>query len=560
MTEIPFRGLGTIGLNTDIDPRSLPTLPQQAWTEARNVRFENGSIQRGPRFRLNGTLETGRPTHVQAHSVPNATYEILVGYYDGRIRRIFGRDDVGGPCVEQDVTPTTHQPNNYPAASSTCTLEDVCYWNRPDHKLWAMLKNGEKFEEVKNWGDDWRCRAIRAYNNVVVAINVSRGGRTYPCMVKSSDLAPYGVSDQEWVATATNSATENLIGALADRLVDGLPIRKQMFLYTQTETWVMTPNYTATIYDYQPAFNYGMISTNCGVVVNGMAYVMGRDGIWTHNSATPQPLSKGRFDKAVYKYMLHSQEWQFFTVHNPKRSEVMFCFVSSDPDAKFPVGPGKVPAGFDDYPGCNMALTYNYAYDTAVLDDLPYVVGGGFVSPYQGTRWEQLTDTWKNLQGTWDSLSDHTQPAPIFVSAGAPAMPAISATDDHFDFGVTVQPAGLSAGDVTIPMKTEWHTSNDPVTPVTYPVELFLARAVGPESTGIRLVSIRPPYAMPLRFTEGSSVVDGYLIYVNAEESAVVQVPFTIADDQGRTSDAIAWCTIGEPDHPPPLIDIGDHN
>ena len=48
MPNLPIRGLGSVGVVTDVDPYSLPI---NAYTRAKNVRFDSGKVTRGPIFR-----------------------------------------------------------------------------------------------------------------------------------------------------------------------------------------------------------------------------------------------------------------------------------------------------------------------------------------------------------------------------------------------------------------------------------------------------------------------------------------------------------------------------
>ena len=45
MTNLPIRGLGSVGVVTDIDPYSLPI---NAYTRAKNVRFNEAKVTRAP--------------------------------------------------------------------------------------------------------------------------------------------------------------------------------------------------------------------------------------------------------------------------------------------------------------------------------------------------------------------------------------------------------------------------------------------------------------------------------------------------------------------------------
>lgn len=55
MTNLPIRGLGSVGVVTDIDPYSLPI---NAYTRAKNVRFNEAKVTRAPIYRsITATLQ-----------------------------------------------------------------------------------------------------------------------------------------------------------------------------------------------------------------------------------------------------------------------------------------------------------------------------------------------------------------------------------------------------------------------------------------------------------------------------------------------------------------------
>ena len=48
MPNLPIRGLGSVGVVTDVDPYNLPI---NGFTRGKNVRFREGKVSHGPVFR-----------------------------------------------------------------------------------------------------------------------------------------------------------------------------------------------------------------------------------------------------------------------------------------------------------------------------------------------------------------------------------------------------------------------------------------------------------------------------------------------------------------------------
>jgi hypothetical protein len=559
MPIIPFRQLGALGVNTDTDPFSLPD-PRQ-WTTAQNARFRDGSVWRGPRFRKTGEVAGTAPQGVIGYGLPAGNgFEYLITFKDGRVVRWNQRGNTGGLGTSKELTPAYWTGHNYDEPGTWAETNAVVYFNRPDRALWYMRKGGKGFQKVEGWKKSWRCKSIRTMNGQVIAIGLQKDGKELPSAILNSDYTNYNTPAMIWEADTTNSASSNLLADLPGPLVDGWPMQDRMFLYGTHQTWVMEPTYDNFVYRYRRLFgaNSGVISQNCVVDVSSNHFVFGPESIWTHNGLSNQDIVDGVVRRKIYDYLVPEEKHKFFVVYIQERNEVMFCYVSRDPDCHFKIPDDpNIPA-----PGCNRAAVLNLKDLKWSFDDLPFVLGAATVSANTGKRYEEFTppETYDAMgAATYASFTDHTKPSPLFITSGmvpAPQNPPV-ALPNSFEITVTDSPAGLSAGDVTIPTITRWNAEEP--REVQYDTALFLARVVAPASTGVRLVSIRPPYAMPLHFTEGDPAVGGYALAVSSEEdNGIVEVPFTVADDQGRTSDAVAWFTIAAPDYPPPIP--GDHN
>lgn len=419
MALFPFRNLGAIGTITDVDPLALPP---GAWSASANMRFTESGIERAPHFRRVGTLTAGTPSFLYGTRTQRNGSEFLVAMSDGRIERWSAKGRDGGPGQERDLTEKDWRPYAYVTEPTTATeLQDVIYLNRPDRPLWAMQKGGERFTLAPGWNEDWRCKAVRSIQGQVVALGVSRNGRFYPAMVKFSDLAVFAAPALNWIADTTNSAGENILGNLAEGLVDGLELRGRLYLYAQHGVYAMTPRPDAFIFDFAPIFNdKGVISPNCLAEAQNIHYVFGLENLWAHDGTSELWSTSGTLSRDIFDHLVLEARHRFFVFHNWDRQEIMFCHVSEHPDCKFKVGPGNVPNDLDPYPGCNRSATYCYRTKTWAFDDLPYVIGAATVQPSTGTRWEELgPTTWAEMKAaktTWLDLLDRNPPVPLMVS------------------------------------------------------------------------------------------------------------------------------------------------
>lgn len=444
MALIPLRNLDQFGTITDVDPLALP-LP--AWSRSMNMRFENNSVSRGPHFRKVGTLSQGTPSFVYGTPIAETDgSEFLVAMQDGRIQRWTTRGKNGEPGIETDLTEAEWSPSVVVDEPMTAVeLQQVIYTNRPDRPLWTMRKTGEQFEVAPGWNPEWRCKAVRALNNQVIAIGVQRNGRYYPAMVKFSDFTIFAEPTLEWNAQTNNSAGENILGSLAERLVDGLPLRGRMYLYAQHGVYAMTPRADNFIYDFQQVFSdKGVISPNCIVEVENLHYVFGTENLWAHEGSNVLWTTDGGVTRNIFDHLVREAAHRFFVIYNRDRQEIMFCHVSTHPDCKFPVGKGNVPNDLDPYPGCNRSATFHIRTNKWSFDDLPYVVGGAIVTPATGVRWDELNESWDDLgDRSWLDLGDRSPRLLLMVSpvrtANAQPRPKITVEDDEVVYSRTLE-------------------------------------------------------------------------------------------------------------------------
>lgn len=417
MTLVPIRAIGKLGVNTDWSPLDLPVT---AWTMATNVRFVDDRIRRGPIFNTIGELTAnGSPRYSLSYKTLNGTAKYLVLNQDGTITD-FQASSPGSAPTETNISVSGYSASSADIPFTATILNDVLYVNRSDRVPWYMRTSSSSFSTLPVWDATWRCESLRSIQGVLVAINVTKGGVKYPTMVKTSDFTTFGSTPGAWTAATTNSATENVIADLQDPLVDGWPLRDRLILYSNTETWGMEYRGDNQMFNYRRLFsNRGVINQNCVAEYNNTHYVFGYDDIWSHDGYQNKSIALGRVRDFIYNNMVRAQTYQFFVVNNPKRGEVLFCYVSTDPYCHFEVG------GTHGYPGCNRAAVYNYIYDTWYFYDLPYLVGAGLGVAYSGLTYGDMASlAYNNVGGVYDSYFDGSRLYLLTTGRADPAHPS----------------------------------------------------------------------------------------------------------------------------------------
>jgi hypothetical protein len=423
MTIVPIRDIGKLGVNTDWSPVDLPV---EAWTMGSNVRFCNNRIQRGPIFSKVGNLILNTsPSYCISYKLLNNSSQFLVLNTNGTITN-WQASTPGSNPTETNISPSSYTPSSNTAPFTATICNDVVYVNRADRAPWYKTTGGSQFAVLPVWDSTWTCGALRSFNDTLVAINLIKGGVSYPTMVKTSDFVLYDTTPGAWVAATTNSATENVLGDLQDPLIDGLALRDRFILYAQNETWVMTVRGDALVYNYSCLFkNRGIINQNCVAEYNNTHYVFGNDDIWTHDGYGNKSIALGRVRDFIYNNLVRSQRYQFFVVNNAKQGEVMFCYVSADPYCYFPI------SGTIGYPGCNRAAVYNYIFDTWYFYDLPYITGAAVGVTYSGSTYNNMVSlTYDSVGGTYNSYYDGSQ---LFLQTVGTSIGSVSSSVRLFE-------------------------------------------------------------------------------------------------------------------------------
>lgn len=323
--------------------------------------------------------------------------------HDGRSDKsftIYGLGN-GSTTVTFNVWPTrqkafrvTPENNWYHTAIANCAVFNT-------NTFEPLVKNfGDKeFKILPGWGEqtvvdakgnwsvtdnDWKCERVRAFNNRLFALNMTEsdsGGveRHYPQRVRWSNFATENSAPDLWDDLAdlrdpedNNSAVGTLKALvngyagyidLADTqgdLVEMVPLKDYLFIYTEFETYVGTPTMNA----YQPMTfkklynDSGILAPGCAVEVEGGHFVVTQNDIILHNGASKQSIS----DTIVKDHII-----QEISSVNPAATRV---YLHSD---KKEVWICYVPPGMPKSTWFNSkAAVWNYEFQTWTFYEIPH--------------------------------------------------------------------------------------------------------------------------------------------------------------------------------------------
>jgi hypothetical protein len=327
MAIVPVRGLSKYGIITDVDPYDLPP---EAWSFGVNVRFHSGSVERAPVFRNILTLATASPRFCTANTPTNSFSSILVAYLNGSVAKI-----VSG--IETDISISGYTPSDAEAPFTSCHLGDVFYINRNDRVPWALRTADTQFQELANWDNTWRTNILRACGGALCAFNITKGGITFPSMVKTSEFALADTVPSSWDETdPTTNATENILAEMRSGITDAQNLGEEIIIYGLNEAWQMVADGSENIWAYHKLFDdAGSINANCSVEIDRQHYVFGLNDIWRHDGTSKASICDQRVRDFIFSSINMSKSNRCFVYYNSKLKEVYFCYVSDDKGVGF---------------------------------------------------------------------------------------------------------------------------------------------------------------------------------------------------------------------------------
>ena len=395
MTNLPIRGLGSVGVVTDVDPYSLPI---NAYTRAKNVRFNEGKVSRGPIFRTVSDDLTIVPKFSFGLSALSGFDTVLL---------VDNTFDI----YELSNGSTTQRLNSSTSASiepvTATILADVQYVNRADTAPVSRTPSASGFSALANWPSGMKTTALRSFGDFLLALGTVESSLAYPNRVRFSDPVVANAVPTTWDETdLTNSAGFNDLVQMKTPIVDGATLGSNFLVYSQDQVWGMEFVGGTFIFNFRKLFDdAGVINQNCIMEVEGRHYVFDRDDIYVTDGNTRQSICDGRVRDYIFSGMDNSKTDLCFVLHNSILEELYFCYHTGDDMAVYADGDA-----------CNRAAVYNYKEDLWSFQDLPNVVSGSEANVNSVFSYAGATQTYDNVGGSYhDQDSPYTR-HPLVVS------------------------------------------------------------------------------------------------------------------------------------------------
>jgi hypothetical protein len=513
MATVSVKTCGMAGVIKDLSAHELPI---QAWTDASNMRFLDGSCTQ---FLGHGEVY-GTPAVTPYHVVPVTVNSARYWLYAGA-NKIYAVTSATGTAVHTNLTRQTSgsdvnysaQPNQWtstvlsgiPILNPGNTVDPPQRWN---------LDVAQRCVALDNWPANTYCKALRAYKNFLIALNVTKSGTNYRYMVKWSSAADPGGVPATWdPADATQDAGEYDLAEGSDEIIDGLQLRDSFMVYKEQSVWRMDFIGTPYIFSFQKVLGVsGAMNRNCIVEVDGYHFVLTGSDVIVHDGQSANSILDKVARRALFKDMDVAYNDRSFVFKNPFLNEVFVCYTS--------IG-ATVP---------NKALVWNYKDKTVSYRTIPNLhhANYGTVDNTLSGAWSADADQWNTDLTAWNGPDFTPNTARVMMASNDAKLYMLDASasfagvapswhlerrglsfdnDDRFKTIVGVRARITGNNGETVKVQIGGHNT-DPFADPEYPITL--THTIGQSVRCDGIVTYRYP---AIRFSNGTAAqcrIDSY--------------------------------------------------
>lgn len=383
MANLPIRDLGSTGVITDVDPFNLPF---NAFTRAKNVRFQSGRVSRSPVFRTIKDSISFSPQHL--HGINSSTgFDTVVVVSDDWEIHEYG----SGSLTDRSGSITG---SSSPQPFTSCSLADVTYINRVDRVPVYRAPGGTNFADLPNWTSTHRVGSLRSFGDFLIGSNCTEGSTNYPNRVKWSNIATANAVPDSWDPTdTTKSAGYNDLVQMTTPIIDTATLGSNLMIYSSDQVWQMEFVGGQFIFNFRKVFaDAGVINQNCVVEVERKHFVFDSNDIYINDGVTRTSIADQRVKDYIFSGLNNAVTDRCFVAHNQDLEEIYFCYVSGDD-----------MVSFANTTGCNRAAVYNYRNNTWSFMDLPNVYSSTTANVSSVNTYATATQTYATVGGTYYS-------------------------------------------------------------------------------------------------------------------------------------------------------------
>ena len=449
---VPVSNVGALGIVTDLP---LNELPLNAWTAGRNVRFIDGAVEK-----FSG--------HIEVYATPSwAPYWLLPVPYNGTFFWLYaGLTKCGATdgATHADITR---------AAGGDYTTDLNIGWTGTQIEGMAVINNGSDVPQMwtpslvndltalTGWNANHLARSMRSLKRYLVALDITKTGTRYPHMIKWSHQAPTNGVPTSWdEADETLDAGEYNLSSEGGFLVDSAPLRDDLIVYKENQTWLMQYLGGIDIFRFIRRFSeMGMFARKCALeFFNGKHLVFTGEDVVLHDGQQANSIIAKRLLSSITGTIDSTYYQRSYIAANFKKKEVWICFPQTGSSI------------------CNTALVWNWQENVWGVRDIPNAsfITSGIVYPIDtGETWSGASSDWSTDPLAWGDRS--YDPSKKKMLMAIPGSTKLFTPDDSQQFNGTNYTSYVEKTAIGFPLKKD--------NPPDYTTEKLL-RGIWPRISG----------------------------------------------------------------------------
>lgn len=414
--------VGQYGVNKDTQPQELP---DNAWSDAVNMRFRNGAMER-----MKGEQ--------QVFATPLVTPYALQAYYQGGnknwihagLSAVYADNAAG----RTNITPATAPTGGIDDRWTTGVLNGTLVMNNGKDNPYYWGGTGV-LAPLTAWPASTTAASLRPFKAFLVALDVTKSGTRYPHMVKWSAPAVPGAIPASWDQTDTTKLAGELdLAEEPSLMVDQLVLGDANIIYKENSMYSMRPTGGLDVFSFQrlPG-SIGALGRGCIANTPIGHVVLTHGDVILHAGQGPKSIMSGVMRRWLFKTIDSTNRKRAFLVTNPPAKEVWVCFPE--------LGAAT----------CTLAAVWNWDDNTWTTRTLNSVTCGGVGQlDYNVTKtWDAQNIAWNDATAAWNE--DELSPAQerLILGSGAPIITAadVTGTINGATFTSSATRVGLTFGD-----------------------------------------------------------------------------------------------------------------
>ena len=351
-----FNGLGSTGLVSD---QPVTELPPGAWTDAINVRFENGAVRKMPGQSQYSLSATGTPMlvfQVQTTQIGYATEA-------GRIRYVTS----GG--TDTDITGTVLSLSPITGYTMDSLPGGVLVFNSalsvPVYSTSDYAGSLATAAELPGWPTPvTTCRVLRAYKSFLVALGVTDSSGDRLEEILWSNRADPGLPPTSWDYTDTTQPTGRATLPFSGLIQDARVLRDSLIIYQNDNIYALTEVGGITIMSLRKLFSeVGAYAPNCVLPWRNQHVVLAENGVFIHDGSQIQSITEGRVRDAMFGDDFDAQFKPYLAL-NERHNEIWVC----------------MPERGAAVAGATLAWIWNYQDNTWTRREIPLSYHGDIIN------------------------------------------------------------------------------------------------------------------------------------------------------------------------------------